>query len=130
MKKLATFQSPQWGSNSKGLVQSVEIEDDLFQSPQWGSNSKVFLQKMYACYDMEFQSPQWGSNSKDEDTQLKGNPQSFQSPQWGSNSKGVYRERNRCRSCFSPLNGEVILKHMHGTTERLMERVSVPSMGK
>ena len=36
------FQSPQWGSNSKGMSPSWKTVIDLkFQSPQWGSNSKA-----------------------------------------------------------------------------------------
>ena len=36
-----TFQSPQWGSNSKaGAAAAIKVIDK-FQSPQWGSNSKV-----------------------------------------------------------------------------------------
>ena len=34
----------------------------------------------------------------------------FQSPQWGSNSKGLGLGWERLKSCFSPRNGEVILK--------------------
>ncbi len=35
------FQSPQWGSNSKGST-TIPLEGSTsFQSPQWGSNSKV-----------------------------------------------------------------------------------------
>ena len=36
-----TFQSPQWGSNSKVISVFVLIFAWPFQSPQWGSNSKV-----------------------------------------------------------------------------------------
>ena len=34
------FQSPQWGSNSKGFNPSEFAKVNSFQSPQWGSNSK------------------------------------------------------------------------------------------
>ena len=34
------FQSPQWGSNSKGNVEELNNNLSVFQSPQWGSNSK------------------------------------------------------------------------------------------
>ena len=35
------FQSPQWGSNSKGEPERYFPGGRLFQSPQWGSNSKA-----------------------------------------------------------------------------------------
>ena len=35
------FQSPQWGSNSKGRIIFLFLRGRKFQSPQWGSNSKV-----------------------------------------------------------------------------------------
>ena len=34
------FQSPQWGSNSKGQLAFSMRSRYRFQSPQWGSNSK------------------------------------------------------------------------------------------
>ena len=57
------FQSPQWGSNSKGIDAVATLDNKAFQSPQWGSNSKgTFRQDIF--FFREFQSPQWGSNSK------------------------------------------------------------------
>ena len=35
------FQSPQWGSNSKGSHFFIVRKTPEFQSPQWGSNSKA-----------------------------------------------------------------------------------------
>ena len=59
-----TFQSPQWGSNSKVKVYGCLQDDSFeFQSPQWGSNSKVVAAEE-ARQEKAFQSPQWGSNSK------------------------------------------------------------------
>ena len=58
------FQSPQWGSNSKGVDKNERrIENEEFQSPQWGSNSKVITNSNLKAVVL-FQSPQWGSNSK------------------------------------------------------------------
>ncbi len=36
----STFQSPQWGSNSKAKFHYLTAKEIAFQSPQWGSNSK------------------------------------------------------------------------------------------
>ena len=41
IKFIRTFQSPQWGSNSKVLGAIYGSWSYMFQSPQWGSNSKV-----------------------------------------------------------------------------------------
>ena len=61
----------------------------MFQSPQWGSNSKGFKAVMGPKAQVAmFQSPQWGSNSKDIDKEDEEGVSLFQSPQWGSNSKG------------------------------------------
>ena len=57
------FQSPQWGSNSKGFKYFLIFSFSWFQSPQWGSNSKVRVANATAAV-VRFQSPQWGSNSK------------------------------------------------------------------
>ena len=59
------FQSPQWGSNSKGDHETIRKVLYPFQSPQWGSNSKEAFSGLYE-YLNKFQSPQWGSNSKGE----------------------------------------------------------------
>ena len=40
-----TFQSPQWGDNSKEIRILVPAEMSAFQSPQWGDNSKVNIVK-------------------------------------------------------------------------------------
>ena len=37
-----SFQSPQWGSNSKDSIFNFDWIIFTFQSPQWGSNSKVY----------------------------------------------------------------------------------------
>ena len=57
------FQSPQWGSNSKGSEQFLVRINARFQSPQWGSNSKAYNIGRNVSV-VVFQSPQWGSNSK------------------------------------------------------------------
>ena len=58
-----------------------------------------------------FQSPQWGSNSKGlEKTKRRLAKRWFQSPQWGSNSKVWQAMPSVMLACFSPRNGEVILK--------------------
>ena len=64
------FQSPQWGSNSKGDVRTVLHLLVEFQSPQWGSNSKGFS-RQWGTFRVPFQSPQWGSNSKVELNAMK-----------------------------------------------------------
>ena len=99
------FQSPQWGSNSKVARLAVQFRTFLFQSPQWGSNSKVYSSILYE-----------GSGL-------------FQSPQWGSNSKVKYNNKTELQTCFSPRNGEVILKVEEMATFAESE-VSVPAMGK
>ena len=60
----------------------------MFQSPQWGSNSKGANELCKKLELIEFQSPQWGSNSKDSYAKKRRYRYWFQSPQWGSNSKG------------------------------------------
>ena len=40
-----SFQSPQWGSNSKVIFHLFALVFFVFQSPQWGSNSKVSCSK-------------------------------------------------------------------------------------
>ena len=45
------------------LKNFMNTEGTLFQSPQWGSNSKGF-RKIIPARTLRFQSPQWGSNSK------------------------------------------------------------------
>ena len=59
-----------------------------FQSPQWGDNSKASEENPVRIKSAEFQSPQWGDNSKVTDIHLEESTRKFQSPQWGDNSKG------------------------------------------
>ena len=55
---VARFQSPQWGSNSKVMVDSSREVLEAFQSPQWGDNSKE-KQNTITIRVKSFQSPQW-----------------------------------------------------------------------
>ena len=124
------FQSPQWGSNSKdGVMKATEFLG-LFQSPQWGSNSKDRTPKG-ASWMNGFQSPQWRNNSKVKPKNILDGFKLFQSPQWGNNSKAATkRNATPLSKCFSPLNGEIILKRQRSRTQRRYQNVSVPSMGK
>ncbi len=55
--------------------------------------------------------PQWGSNSKAVEFIKEMFLKLFQAPQWGSNSKvPIFQVGCAKQSCFSPRNGEVILK--------------------
>ena len=69
-------------------MENEQICKYSFQSPQWGSNSKDNVIVVVGTDGVLFQSPQWGSNSKDLAGQLPIWSRMFQSPQWGSNSKG------------------------------------------
>ena len=80
-----------------------------FQSPQWGSNSKDLIELTIEVTKL-FQSPQWGSNSKEHEYMRGSKAYKFQSPQWGSNSKEKAVLISQVGICFSPRNGEVILK--------------------
>ena len=82
-----------------------------FQSPQWGDNSKVIQKRNSIILDTMFQSPQWGDNSKVRVKKDKWGTERFQSPQWGDNSKVVAWVLRGPYSCFSPRNGEIILKY-------------------
>ena len=81
------FQSPQWGSNSKGSADEMYVMDFPGFSPR---NGEVILKKIFK-----------GSNSS---------LCSF-SPR---NGEVILKKRNgfacKLRKCFSPRNGEVILK--------------------
>ena len=90
----------------KYMGQFISVRSEEFQSPQWGDNSKV------GCSDEEkraimFQSPQWGDNSKVLASEAEKEIIEFQSPQWGDNSKDVSLD-----------------------TSRILQVVSVPTMGR
>ena len=68
----ATFQSPQWGSNSKTMGGRYKRNMMKFQSPQWGSNSKNGSSRSWSS-STRFQSPQWGSNSKNDGITMAAN---------------------------------------------------------
>ena len=88
----------------------VQKANGILMSPQWGDNSKEYEFECIEVIDT-FQSPQWGDNSKVLDCRVTILNRMFQSPQWGSNSKGdLLTRQNQWRKCFSPRNGEVILK--------------------
>ena len=109
-----------------------QIARSTFQSPQWGDNSKEVAAMTYICNKDKFQSPQWGDNSKGRCfatscVQLK----RFQSPQWGDNSKDRWRLiLVPLPKCFSPHNGEIILKAMGlGLSFRKVKRFQSPQWG-
>ena len=61
-----TFQSPQWGSNSKEACEVFNLGGKMGFSPR---NGEVILKTTNCSFKMggrKFQSPQWGSNSKEE----------------------------------------------------------------
>ena len=83
----------------------------MFQSPQWGSNSKG-LHKFCCPNESWFQSPQWGSNSKGTGKVTIQDPEESFSPRNGEVILKTLESRGNelIRECFSPRNGEVILK--------------------
>ena len=54
----------------------------------------------------------------------------FQSPQWGNNSKDTLETMSQFSECFSPRNGEIILKESNVRLVNYIRNVSVPAMGK
>ena len=107
-----SFQSPQWGSNSKDIAKTFVDIVIAFQSPQWGSNSKErYTEECAGVIEFEFQSPQWGSNSKVMEIDSSTTLLRF-SPRNGEvilKSLALLLE-GLFPACFSPRNGEVILK--------------------
>ena len=102
----------------------------MFQSPQWGKCSKVDKAEVTSSYD-KFQSPQWGKCSKEKNFHSNILITACFSPRNGESVLKKYLQLflySLCY-CFSPRNGESVLKQMF-FVNKLVDKSFSPRNGE